>query len=409
MPQEPRRLTAVAAAIMLGLVVVPSTQAACGGNVLLGTTNTCNGTTSLTGVFASPLVSVTNTDASGTASAIVGNSIGGPGVRGVNTGTNAGVEGTSNNGAGVRGTSTKGTGVVGSHGATTGTNPGVQGTTGATSNNAAAVVGKVTPTSPGAFSAGVRGSNAGTGGLGIGVWGSQDGSGWGVFGESPFGIGVRGESTSGTGVDATGGGSAPALRATNNGGGPAAEFNASGAPFTVSSSTKVDNLNADQLDGRSADQLGGRTAVAAVISYSNDGTFAEQASIAIDAPADGLMLVSGSVSIDTFLGGDTSCDLCVGVMRLRDKVNGALSAQQVGTFGSGSDEAGTQLATTWVFPVSAGRRTFALDTLGQVADKVFADNPTLTALFVPFGPSGTSAPAAAPGQTLSRAAPRSRG
>jgi hypothetical protein len=104
--------------------------------------------------------------------------------------------------------------------------------------------------------------------------------------------------------------------------------------------------------------------------------------------------VSGSVSITTLIGGDTSCDVCTGVMRLRDKINDATSTEQVGTFGNGSDEASTQLANDWVFQVPAGRRTFALDTIGQVPDKVFADNPTLTALFVPFGPSGVAAAAA---------------
>ena len=41
----------------------------------------------------------------------------------------------------------------------------------------------------------------------------------------------------------------------------------------------------------------GRTPVAAVISYNNGGTFTEQAAIIIDAPTDGLMLVTGTVSI----------------------------------------------------------------------------------------------------------------
>jgi hypothetical protein len=379
--------------VVLGLIGVPTSQAACGGNVLLGAANSCNGTTGLTGVFNSPLVTVTNTGTGSAADAIVGNAKGGAGVRGITTGTGPGVEGISNTGIGVRGSSSKGTGVVGAHTTATGTNPGVQGTTSATVSSAAGVVGRVVPTAPGGFSAGVRGINNGTGGLGIGVWGEQAGGGWGVFGEAPSGIGVRGESTSGTGVAAANNGSAPALSATNQGSGPAAEFNASGAPFTVNSSTRVDNLNADQLDGRSANEFG-RTAVAAVISYNSDGTFAERASITIDAPTAGLMLVSGSVSIDTLLGGATSsCDPCLGVMRLRDKLNSATSTEQAGTFGNGTDEASTQLATNWVFQVSAGRRMFALDTNEQPND-VFADNPTLTALFVPFGPSGAAAAAA---------------
>jgi hypothetical protein len=145
--------------------------------------------------------------------------------------------------------------------------------------------------------------------------------------------------------------------------------------------------DADTLDGRTADDFG-RTAVAAIISYNNGGTFAEQTRIVIDAPTDGLMLVMGSASINTLLGGDTTCDPCLGVIRLRDAVNGATGTEQVATFGDGSAEASAQLATNWVFPVEAGRRVFALDAIGAVPNKIFVDNPTVTALFVPFGPSG---------------------
>jgi hypothetical protein len=184
----------------------------------------------------------------------------------------------------------------------------------------------------------------------------------------------------------------PVFQSTNDGTGPAAAFTAAGAPFTVNSSAKVDHLNADQLDGRSASEFG-RTAVAAVISYNhdaNDGAFTDRAKIDIDAPSDGLMLVTGSTSIDTLVGGATSCNPCLGAIRLRDKINDATGSEQVATFGNGSTEVSTQLATSWVFPVTAGRRTFTLDavTTGAAADQIFVDNPTLTALFVPFGPSG---------------------
>lgn len=317
------------------------------------------------------------------------------GVRGRVEGTNgngSGVFGShAGSGLGVRGTSVGGTGVFGSHDSVAGALPGVEGETRSTESFAAGVLGEVVPSAPGGFSAGVRGINNGTGSLGIGVWGSQAGGGYGVFGESRDGEGVRGESDSGVGVAAANDGSDPALRASNSGNGPAAAFESAGAPFTVSSSTKVDNLNADQLDGRSANEFG-RTAVAAVISYTNGGTFEEQASIIIDAPTDGLMLVSGAVSIGTLVGGDTSCDPCIGVMRLRDKVNDATGAEQVAAFGNGSTEAAAQLSTSWAFPVTAGRRTFALDTHTEgAAGDIYSDNPTLTALFVPFGPSGVLA------------------
>jgi hypothetical protein len=180
----------------------------------------------------------------------------------------------------------------------------------------------------------------------------------------------------------------PILSSTNSGSGPAAAFTSSGAPFTVSSSTKVGNLNADRLDGLTASDFG-RAAVGAVVSYNNGGTFVEQTSVSIDAPRAGFVLVSGSAMIGTLVGGDTTCNPCLGVMRLRDKVSGALGTEQAATFGKGNGEASAQLATSWVFTVTTGPRSFTLDALTSGAPgDIFVDNPTLTALFVPFGSTG---------------------
>ena len=180
----------------------------------------------------------------------------------------------------------------------------------------------------------------------------------------------------------------PIVQHTNTGSGPAAAFTSTSAPFLVSSSAKVGNLNADRLDGLSANEFV-RTAVAAVNSYNNGGTFVPQATININAPRNGLILVSGSVSMSTLAGGNTSCNPCLGVMRLRDDVSGATGTEQAGTFGNGSDESSAQLATSWVFAVTAGTRTFKLDTLTTgAASDVYSDNATLTALFVPFGSGG---------------------
>ena len=63
--------------------------------------------------------------------------------------------------------------------------------------NAIGVQGVILATNPGLGSAAVRGINRGTGAAGVGVWGSHAGSGWGVYGSSPAGNGVVGESTSG--------------------------------------------------------------------------------------------------------------------------------------------------------------------------------------------------------------------
>lgn len=91
---------------------------------------------------------------------------------------------------------TVGTGPAGlfHHTSTTGTSAAVEGDSNSTDPSAVAVLGQITSTSPGKFSAAVQGVNNGTGVDGIGVAGSQAGSGWGVYGKSANGFGVRAES-----------------------------------------------------------------------------------------------------------------------------------------------------------------------------------------------------------------------
>jgi trimeric autotransporter adhesin len=127
------------------------------------------------------------------------------GVFGTAAGSGIGVVGSSPTGygvdgygaVGVYGESLDGYGVYGAHYAATGTQPGVFGSTGSTAASAVGVLGTVSPTAPGGFSAGVRGVNNGTGGNGVGVYGSHDGGGYGVYGTSPTGLGVVGNTTSG--------------------------------------------------------------------------------------------------------------------------------------------------------------------------------------------------------------------
>jgi hypothetical protein len=77
-------------------------------------------------------------------------------------------------------------------------------------------------------------------------------SGLGVSSASSTYTGFFNNTGAGTGLWAqTGGAGKAAVLAKNTGGGPAGAFvvNAGVAPFTVSSSGKVTNLNADRLDG----------------------------------------------------------------------------------------------------------------------------------------------------------------
>lgn len=94
----------------------------------------------------------------------------------------------------------------------------IEGVNNTTTSNIAALRGIVSSASPGGFSSAVRGINNGTGGLGVGVWGSQAGSGWGVYGVTPNGLGVYGNSSAGgTGVYANSN-TGTGLTATSNNG-----------------------------------------------------------------------------------------------------------------------------------------------------------------------------------------------
>jgi hypothetical protein len=91
-------------------------------------------------------------------------------------------------------------GVLGLHSASTGSGGGVKGSSASGSANAVGVLGEISRTSAGANSAAVRGINRGNGVNGIGIWGSQAAGGWGVFGQTNYGIGVYGKAPNGTGV-----------------------------------------------------------------------------------------------------------------------------------------------------------------------------------------------------------------
>jgi hypothetical protein len=150
-------------AAVTGLVFVSAGQANHLGSLLLGHVSTANEGTVLSGnTPGAPELSVTNS---------------------------------SGNGTGIRVQSEGGRGLYGRHASASGADPGVQGETNSAAPGAFGVLGLVLPTTAGANSAGVRGINAGVGSNGVGVWGTQNGSGIGVFGQTPFGIGIWGRHT----------------------------------------------------------------------------------------------------------------------------------------------------------------------------------------------------------------------
>ncbi len=78
---------------------------------------------------------------------------------------------------------------------TTGTLGAITGASNSSDALATAIIGTMTNTTQGISSAAVRGNNNGTGNTGIGVTGTHAGAGWGVYGLSPSGIGVYGQSS----------------------------------------------------------------------------------------------------------------------------------------------------------------------------------------------------------------------
>ncbi len=185
-------------------------------NFQLGVLNTCDvGSTQLNGTGPNGIFVQLTGGSANTRPVIgyasnAGNVLGALGVSGSTDSTgsySAGVAGALNSstpapdGAGVRGvaytTGANGAGVWGNHQSSSGRAPGVLGDTASTAANAMGVQGVILATNPGLGSAAVRGINHGTGAAGVGVWGSHAGSGWGVYGSSPAGNGIVGESTSG--------------------------------------------------------------------------------------------------------------------------------------------------------------------------------------------------------------------
>ncbi|BCM91102.1 hypothetical protein IAD21_02966 [Abditibacteriota bacterium] len=105
-----------------------------------------------------------------------------------------------NTGSAIIGSSSSSVGVYGVHTDTTGDDSGVSGETSSTSANAAGVLGTSKASSAGTYSAGVRGVNLATNTVGFGVYGVHSGGGIGVYGLSPAGNGVWGESVNGIGI-----------------------------------------------------------------------------------------------------------------------------------------------------------------------------------------------------------------
>jgi hypothetical protein len=215
------------------------------------------------------------------------------------------------------------------------------------------------------------------------------------------GLGVSASSTSGIGVLAVSGSATqPGLRARNKGGGPAADFtvNSGLAPFTVSSQTKVNNLNADLVDGFHVNQImsgGGRVAQASNENLFSIASTDTRATVTLVAPNNGFVLLQGTIIFYDGVG--PYCVVCFAVVYLHDVGANLDSPMAEATLGDDATAEHEQtIPVQWVFPVTAGTHQYTLTT-GQsafVGGPANFYNPVLTAEYIPFGYNGGSTLAA---------------
>jgi hypothetical protein len=147
------------------------------------------------------------------------------------------------------------------------------------------------------------------------------------------------------------------------------------------------NPNADTLNGYAANGLVrvARVHPGGTALTTSDATVA---TVSITAPAAGFVMLQADYSI-----AGTGCP-CSTFALLRDNVTGALIPNYRGTRveADGNYQGG---AIVYVFPVTAGVRTFDLRAKKLVGTSVTIDSPTLQALYVPFGSTGGSTLSAA--------------
>jgi Collagen triple helix repeat (20 copies) len=140
------------------------------------------------------------------------------------------------------------------------------------------------------------------------------------------------------------------------------------------------NPNADKLDGYDADGLV-RVARANAAGAPLAVVDTVLVTVALTAPAAGFVLLQADYNV---IGSGCPCEAS---FVLKDAVNSALSpnyriVQKAvdGGFASGS--------VGWLFPVTAGNRSFQLLGHRGLGTIVGVDGPTIQALYVPFGSTG---------------------
>ena len=161
-------------------------------------------------------------------------------------------------------------------------------------------------------------------------------------------------------------------------------------PLKVSNSVLIPKLNAQFLNGFQANGLG-RVAMASNENFSGGFPFAPLVTVTITAPANGFVRLDGRVGL--FDGRAASfCGDCEVGVRIRDVAAGTNSPMSITVAGTNTRSTYLEIPTTWVFPVTTGAHSYALDA-GQVAfsgGPFDLENPVLVAQYVPFGSTGTA-------------------
>jgi hypothetical protein len=173
-----------------------------------------------------------------------------------------------------------------------------------------------------------------------------------------------------------------------------------GSATTAGSATNATNAtnagNSDKVDGYDANGLIRVARGASSITLNDTTTSGVAASLSITAPAAGFVHVTGTA---TNYHNGPGCP-CGSYIQLRDAVNGATATWFMP---SEDDTAGYDtMSQTWVFPVTAGTRTFQVMAYRSypAGSTVYA-YADMTAIYVPFGSTGagTLGAAGTSGQT----------
>lgn len=166
------------------------------------------------------------------------------------------------------------------------------------------------------------------------------------------------------------------------------------APMTVNSGTKVTNLHADRLDGRNANAFARTAFTEASNSVLLPGSPATLISASVTLPGAGYVIVQASVTAFSFAPG-CSCETAFAVTD--GTTTSHYQRAQLGTAANSTAIANVAVQSVFTY-AAGGPQTFSLQGLNfyPTSGDASASYRAITALYVPFGPTGgvPSAPAA---------------